>query len=522
MIKLESYLEGRWQAGKGAGRAFVNPTTGEQIGTIDSSGLDLGAAARYARDTGGASLRAMTFAQRGALLGAMADAMMAKREDYVTIARENSGNTARDIPVDVDGGIVTLKFYARLAKSLGDALNIIEDGADQLTKADTFKSRHVWTTRPGLAIHINAFNFPSWGLWEKVAVAFLAGVPVLAKPASGTAWLSERMVRDVVAANLLPEGALSLVCGAAEGMLDACAPFDTIAFTGSADTGLMIRSNKQVMTAAPRVMIEADSVNVAILAPGAKVDGEAFQLLVREVNTALTTKAGQLCTNIRRVLAPRELMPALVEALSAKIDKITIGNPARDDVMLGPLVDERQRRSALEGLAKLTAEAKVVRGGSAPAQALDADPAKGSFLAPTLLQAGEGAQRAIHDVEVFGPVVTVIPYDGMTEAVALAARGGGSLAASIYSDDSGEAAQLALGIAPYHGRILNVDPIVGKGHTGHSIVMPQCVHGGPGRAGGGEELGGLRGLRAYMQRTALQGSPQLLEAVAQSAATGAL
>lgn len=523
MIRLESFVGGAWRRGDGPGRALVDPTTALTLGAVDSTGIDMAAAVAYARDVGGPALRAMTFAQRGALLGAIADALAAKRAEYGEIARRNSGNTTRDAAIDIDGGIGTLKFYARLGKGLGAATSIIEAGADQLAKAETFKARHLWTSRPGVAVHINAFNFPSWGLWEKVSVALLAGVPVVTKPASATAWLSERMMRDVAAAGVLPAGVLSLVCGSAEGLLDALGPFDGVVFTGSSATGAIIRSHPRMLAAAPRLAIEADSVNVAVLGQSAVADGDAFKLLTAELTKALSVKAGQLCTNIRRVLVPADSVAAFVEAMASAIDRIAVGDPALPEVAMGPLVDEGQRAAALEGLARLKTESEVVRGGGVPASALGADPAKGAFVAPTLLAAESSrGLSAVHDTEVFGPVATVLPYTSRDEAVALAMRGEGSLAASLWADDPSEAAALAVGLAPGHGRILSVDPIVGSGHTGHPIVMPQCVHGGPGRAGGGEELGGLRGLRFYMQRTALQGSPAMLEAVAASAVEAAL
>ena len=523
MIRLQSYLEGQWQDGKGGGRAFGDPVSGEQIGIVDSTGLDVGAAMAFARDRGGAALRAKTFAQRGAVLNAIADALVAKRATYDEIARRNSGNTKRDAAIDIDGGIGALKYYARIGKTLGDGKILVEQGRDQLTKPGNFLLQHIWTTRPGVAVCINAFNFPSWGLWEKAAVAILAGVPVLAKPASASAWLSEVMVRDALEAGAVPEGALSLVCGSADGLLEAVTPFDHIAFTGSAATGHAIRSHSNVLAAAPRVTIEADSINTALLGQGAAKDGDAFNLIIREIIGALTIKAGQLCTNIRRVLVPHDLVGDLTEALAAKVDVIVSGDPANDGVALGPLMNSAQRQAALDGLQRLTTEATVVRGGGAPAQLVDADPAKGAFLAPTLLLA-ESADglKAVHETEVFGPAATLIPYRSADEAIALAARGGGSLAASVWADDPAEAASIAIGLGPCHGRVMCVDPAVGKGHTGHSIVMPQGVHGGPGRAGGGEELGGQRGLRFYMQRTAVQGSPDALDRIVGSAGAAAL
>ncbi len=532
MIRLQSHVSGAWVSGRAAGRPFVDPTTGATLGHVDSTGVDCAAALRHAREVGGPALARLSFAERGALLGAVADVLVANRAAYGEIARRNSGNTARDAAIDIDGGIATLKYYARLAKGLGAATRIVEAGADRLAKGDTFEARHVWSTRPGVAVHINAFNFPAWGLWEKVAVALVAGTPVVAKPASVTAWLAEAMVRDVAAAGVLPDGALSLICGAADGLLDAVGPFDCVAFTGSADTGRMIRSHPAVLAANPRLGIEADSVNVALLGPSATPGSAAFERLLEQAVAAVSVKAGQLCTNIRRILVPRPLVEAFTEALAARIDGLTVGDPALAEVEVGPLVDEKQLRAAFAGLAALATETRVARGGGIPATVVGADPGQGAFLAPTLLVADRGVDlQAVHDVEVFGPVVTVIPYgaadaarphDDVAEAVRLAARGEGSLAASLYADDPAEAAALTLALAPFHGRVLAVDTVVGRSHTGHAIVMPSCVHGGPGRAGGGEELGGLRGLRFYMQRTALQGSPAMLDAATAGAATAAL
>lgn len=519
MIRLQSFINGAWRDGAGDGRPFGNPVTGEALGVIDSTGLDMKSALDFARTQGGAALRAMTFAQRGALLDAIAGALTAKRASYDDIARLNSGNTKRDAAIDVDGGIGTLKYYARLGKSLSDMKYLIEDGQDQLNRDGTFFVRHVWSTRPGVAVCINAFNFPSWGLWEKAAVALLAGVPVVAKPASASAWLAERMVRDVIDAGVAPTGVLNLVCGSADGLLDALEPFDHVAFTGSADTGLMIRSHANILQHAPRVAIEADSVNCAVLGESASAGSPAFDLIVREITGALTIKAGQLCTNIRRILAPRNLIDPLGEVLAAKIDAIVSGDPADESVALGPLMNAAQQNAALEGFEKLKSETRVIRGGGKPPKLTGADPARGAFIAPSLLRAHDGAAlNAVHDVEIFGPAATLIAYDSMDHAIALAARGGGSLAASVWSEDAGEAACIAAGLAPHHGRVMCVDPQTGKGHTGHGIVMPQGVHGGPGRAGGGEELGGLRGLRFYMQRSAIQGSSSLFGSLSAQAA----
>lgn len=522
-MKLESYVAGRWVAGSGEGRPFVDPTTGEELGRVDATGIDGAAALAHARTVGGPALSALTFAERGAILRAIADTLTANRDAYGEIARKNSGNTVRDAAIDIDGGIATLKVYARLGQSLGEAKAIVEPGEEALSRAGTFSARHIWTTRPGAALQINAFNFPSWGMWEKVATALLAGVPSVAKPASATAWLANQMVADVIAAGVVPEGALQIVCGGGQGLVSALSPMDSLAFTGSAATGDMLRADPAVLAASPRVNIEADSINATILGPDAGPDSEMFALAVREVVSALSVKAGQLCTNIRRVLVPAAHAGAFQEAVAAKLAEFVVGNPADQSVRVGPLVDQSQRQAALEGIAALTKEATVVCGGGVPGEVAGADPETGAFVAPTLLSCSDpAAGRAVHEIEVFGPCATVMPYDTVPDAVALAARGGGSLAASLFSDDDAVKRAVVLGIAPFHGRVMSVDATVGRDHTGHAIVMPQCVHGGPGRAGGGEELGGLRGLRMHMQRTAVQGSPGFLAALAGEAAEAAL
>jgi 3,4-dehydroadipyl-CoA semialdehyde dehydrogenase len=522
-MKLESYVEGAWRKGSGVGRDFIDPTSGAVLGQVDATGIDAEAALSYARKTGGASLAALTFAERGGLLRGIADCLTANREAYVEIARKNSGNTALDAAIDIDGAIGTLKVYARYAKGLGEARSILEPDSEQLAREDVFRAQHIWTTRPGVALHINAFNFPSWGLWEKVAVALLAGVPSVAKPASATAWLSHQMVRDVVAAGLLPEGALSLVCGTGEELLEALRPFDHLAFTGSSDTALSLRAHPRAMSAAPRITIEADSVNATLLGPEAKPGDAVFDLLVREVAKALMVKAGQLCTNIRRVLVAAETLPALQEAIAAKLAGTVIGDPADEAVRMGPLVNKRQQAAALSGLNQLAGETDVVCGGDLPEKLQGGSRDKGCFLAPTLLSCADpDAAKAVFETEVFGPAATLIPYRDEAHALALVQRSGGSLVASLFSNDAAFAKRAALALAPYHGRLLVVDETVGKNHTGHAIVVPQCVHGGPGRAGNGEELGGLRGLSFYMQRSAIQGSPALLQALEAESASASL
>ena len=517
-MKLQSLVEGGWRDGGGEGRTLVNPTTGDTLASADSSGLDLAAAMTFARDMGGAALRAMTFAERGALLKSLADTLTAQREKYGEIARLNSGNTKTDAAIDIDGGIGTLRYYARLGQTLGGARSILEAGQDQLGKEPVFFARHLWTSRPGVAVQINAFNFPSWGLWEKVAVAMLAGAPSVAKPATATALLSHAMVKDVTDAGVLPEGALSLVCGSGEGLLDALGPMDSVAFTGSAATGLEVSAHPSVLARRARVNIEADSINATILGPDAGPGTPLFDLTAREATKALSVKAGQLCTNIRRVFVPRDHVPSFLDALRASAEKLKVGDPADESVRVGPLVNKRQQADALDGVAKLRGDAECVAGGDVPA-GLE----RGAFLAPTILFCADPASaRAVHEIEVFGPCLTVMPYDRLADLAPLVTRGGGSLAMSLFANDPALHAECALMLGPWHGRLMIVDESVGARHTGHAIVMPQGVHGGPGRAGGGEELGGLRGLRLHMQRSAVQGSPATFAALSGHTAEAAL
>ncbi len=517
-MKLQSYLQNTWVEGTGEGRALVNPVTGAEIARADATGLDVKAAVAFARETGGAALRSISFAERGALLKAMAEVLGANRDRYVEIAQRNSGNTGVDASIDIDGGIGTLKYYAFLAKSLGDAKTMLEDGRDQLGREPVFVAQHLWTTRPGVAVQINAFNFPSWGMWEKVAVAMLAGVPSIAKPATATALLSYEMVRDVAQAKVLPEGALSLICGGGEALLEAVGPMDSIAFTGSAATGQMISRHDAVIASGCRVTIEADSVNATILGEDAAPGTPVFDLAVREVVKALSVKAGQLCTNIRRIFVPAAHADAFGEAVASKLGTLVVGDPADEATRVGPLINAAQKTEALEKIAKLATECSVV--GEAP---LGDVAAQSGFVAPTLLRCTDPAgAKLVHEIEVFGPVATMLPYNDLDQAMALASKAEGSLALSLFSNDPAVQDAVILGLAPWHGRVLVVDEEVGKNHTGHAIVMPQCTHGGPGRAGGGEELGGLRGLRFHMQRTAVQGGPALLERLQSSARLGGL
>jgi 3,4-dehydroadipyl-CoA semialdehyde dehydrogenase len=517
---LESYLSGRWVRGEGVETKLVDPVKGDELATVSAKGVDLASALDHARKHGQGGLRALGYAARAKLIGAVADVLTANRARYEEIAIANSGNTKIDAAIDIDGGIGTLKYYARLGAGLGDAHTLLDEKPVRLAKAENYQAIHLLLPRRGVAVHINAFNFPSWGLWEKAAVSLLAGMPVLAKPASSTAMLAHAMVKDVVAAKVLPDGALSLLCGGAGGLLDALSSDDVVAFTGSADTAVRVRGHANVVARSVPVNIEADSINAAVLAPGAAAGSAAFDAFVREVVREMTVKAGQKCTAIRRIFMPIEAADAATEALAAKLKSTKIGDPRSAETRMGPVVTRGQQAAAFDGIRKLAAEAAVVCGG-ADAPALDGiEAGKSAFLAPTLLKAKDaGSAKAVHEVEVFGPAATIVPYGDEAQAVALIARGGGSLVASIYGEDHEFLARMVGELGPGHGRILAVDPAIASAHTGHGIVMPQCNHGGPGRAGSGEELGGLHGLRFYHQRLAVQGSSDLLASLQAKAAS---
>jgi len=515
---LESYLGGAWVRGQGVETELVNPSNGDVLTSASAKGLDLQSALAHARDKGGRALRALSYAERAKLLGAVADVLAANRARYEETAIANSGNTKIDAAIDIDGGIGTLKYYARLAAPLGEARALIDEKPVRLAKAENFQAIHMLVPRHGVAVHINAFNFPSWGLWEKAACTLLAGMPMLAKPASATCLLSQQMVRDVIAAKVLPEGALSLLCGGIGDLLDHVIADDVIAFTGSSATANRIVANPNVLARGARVNVEADSINAALLAPGVAAATPAFDAFIKEVAREMTVKAGQKCTAIRRVFVPAQQANAVTDALAARLAKTTVGDPRDEKTRMGPLVNRAQQAAALAGIARLAREAQFVTG-SPQAPRLDGiDGEKSAFVAPTLLKAGDGAGSALHDTEVFGPCATLIPYQNEAEAFALVARGGGSLVASVYGEDRDFLARAVTELGALHGRVLAVEPSIADAHTGHGIVMPQCHHGGPGRAGNGAELGGLYGLRFYHQRVAVQGSTELLGTLQATAA----
>lgn len=510
---LPNYFAGRWQAGTGAGTALFDPVLGNELVRVDSTGLPLADGFEFARTHGGPALRALSYRERAGLLAAVGKVLQAQRDTYYEIALANSGTVKNDSAVDIDGALFTLGAYAKIGETLGERRFLLDGEAQRLAKDALFQSQHVLVPTRGVALFINAFNFPAWGLWEKAAPALLSGVPVIVKPATATAWLTQRMVRDVVDAGVLPPGALSVVCGSSAGLMDQLQPFDVVSFTGSADTAAVIRSHPAVVKHSVRVNIEADSLNSALLLPGEAAGSEAFELLVKEVAREMTVKSGQKCTAIRRVFVPEALYEPVAEAIGARLKKTTVGNPRNETVRMGALVSRAQLIAVRDGLAQLKQHTQVLHDGASH-PLVDADPAVACCIGPTLLgtRDADHADR-VHDTEVFGPVATLLPYRDTAHALALVRRGQGSLVSSLYGSNPAALASAALELADGHGRVHVVSPDVAALHTGHGNVMPQSLHGGPGRAGGGEELGGQRALGFYHRRSAVQASQTVLDAL---------
>ena len=508
MITLQSYLGDSWVGGLAPHALLHDATTGLPCARTSSGGLDLHGALRYARTVGGPNLRQLTFAQRGELLAALSAAIHAERDALMEIGRINSGNTRSDAKFDIDGASGTLAFYAGLGKQLGDRTFLCDGEQIRFSRSSRFMGQHIWTPRQGVAIHINAFNFPAWNLCEKLAVALLAGVPVLAKPATSTAWLSVRIAELWTAQGLLPKGAFSLLAGPAGDLLDHVQSQDTIVFTGSGDTGRAIRSHARVLEAGVPVHVEADSLNAVVLGPDVEPGSDTFAMFVTDTVRELTQKTGQKCTAARRIVVPEALLGAVREALVERLADTVVGDPQLGATTLGPLATHKQQRDVLAGIAALEGVAETVwRGPEAPEQ--------GYFVSPRLFLARGGVDADfVHDHEVFGPIATLLPGSGQAaEVIALVARGGGGLVCSVYSDDATWSREVLLGLAPWHGRIYWGSAKVADQGSGQGAVMPALVHGGPGKAGGGEELGGERGLHIYWQRTAIQGDTQLLRQI---------
>lgn len=513
---LESYAEGTWYSATDEGTPLLSAVDGSEIARVSSSGLDVAGMIDYARTVGGPALAALTFHERAALLKQLGLTLLAGKEEFYQLSR-HTGATTRDSGVDIDGGFGTVLSYASKARRELPNETVYLDGAiEQLGKKGTFLGQHIYTSRRGVAVQINAYNFPVWGFLEKLAPAFIAGVPSIVKPASQTAYLTELVFRRIIESGLLPEGSVQLLCGSARGVLDHLDGQDSVAFTGSADTAATLRSHPNVVGEGLHFTAEADSLNASILGSDVTQSDPEFDLFVKGVFTEMTSKAGQKCTAIRRVLVPQDSVEPVIEALKAKLDKVVVGDPQDDGVTMGALASIDQRDEVLKSIRGLIKSASVVFGDP---ETVDSRP--GAFMAPVLLKAGDKSAPEPHEIEAFGPVSTVIGYDSTADLLDLVARGKGSLVASLVTKDSAIAREIVLGTAPYHGRILVLNSEDAKESTGHGSPLPVLVHGGPGRAGGGEELGGIRGVLHHMQRTAIQGTPDVLTAIGNKWVTGA-
>jgi len=507
VTQLKNYAEGKWVTSKSEGDALYNAITGDVIFTASSEGLDFGAMMDYARKVGGPALRKLTFHQRGRMLKALAMHLLEKKEYFYQISTY-TGATRVDSWVDIEGGIGNLFANASLRRQFPDERFYVDGEAAKLSKNGTFIGHHIMVPREGVAIHINAFNFPVWGMLEKIAVNLLAGVPAIVKPATLTSFLTEAVFEEIIKSNILPEGSLQLICGSARGIMDYIQTEDVVTFTGSAETGRKLKSHPRVVSEAVPFNLEADSLNACILGPDVKTDMPEFDIFIKEVAREITTKAGQKCTAIRRVIVPANMVEDVQIALGKRLKSTTLGDPSVDGVRMGPLAGNSQRTEVREKVEQLAKSQKIVIGDLDNFDVVGADKNKGAFMSPIVfLNTDPFKNTDVHNIEAFGPVSTIMPYDTIDDAIALARMGKGSLVCSVVTADDDVAKEFVLGTASMHGRILVLNADCAKESTGHGSPMPLLVHGGPGRAGGGEEMGGKRGVLHYLHRTAIQGSP---------------
>ncbi len=513
MEKLGNYVQGNWVNGDGDGQAIYSAITGDTITMATTKGLDFKDILQYGRTTGSPALRKMTFQERGNMLKKLALYLTKRKNQFYQISYQ-TGATKADSWIDIEGGFGNLFANASLRKQFPNLPYHVDGDAIDLSRGGDFMGHHIMVPKEGVAIHINAFNFPVWGMLEKCAVNWMAGVPAVVKPATATSFLTEAVAKEIIASEILPEGALQLICGSARGILDHVESQDVVTFTGSAETGRMLKSNPRILNEAVPFNMEADSLNCSVLGEDAVPGTPEFDLFVREVKREMTVKCGQKCTAIRRIIVPENLIEDVQIALGKALAKTVIGNPSEKEVRMGALVNKDQVQEVKDRVKELTQTAEIVYGDLDKVEVLKADAQKGAFLSPILLlEKDPYKNKAVHEVEAFGPVSTLMPYKGVEDAIQLAKLGKGSLCCSIATADDKIATNFAVGAASYHGRILVINKDSAKQSTGHGSPLPTLVHGGPGRAGGGEEMGGMRGVKHYLQRCAIQGSPTTISAI---------
>ena len=512
-MKLQSYALGEWFESSTSGITLNNAVTGDAVAEISSAGLDFADMLSFARQTGSSALAKYTFHERAIMLKQLGAYLMERKEVFYDLSKA-TGATRSDSWVDIEGGIGTLFAMSSKARIEMPNSQVFIDGTqEKLSRAGSFTGQHIYTALQGVAVHINAYNFPCWGMLEKFAPAFIAGMPAIVKPGSQTAFLTELMVKHIVESGILPDGSIQLVCGSTGDLLDHMTYQDVVSFTGSASTGLKLKQNPVIASANTRFVMEADSLNCSILGSDVEPGSVEFDLFVKEVVSEMTTKAGQKCTAIRRAIVPENRLDAVAKALSSRLAKVSVGNPDNKTVRMGALAGMGQRQDVLDNVAQLRKGSELIFGDTNQLEVVDANAESGAFLPPMLLACNDSLNTSAHDIEAFGPVSTLIPYTDTAHAIELAAKGKGSLVGSVISNDANVVREITLGAAPHHGRILILNEACAKESTGHGSPLPQMIHGGPGRAGGGEELGGVRGIKHYMQRTAIQGSPDMVSTI---------
>jgi len=513
MRNYDNYALGKWLKGDGDGTPLFNAITGEQIGTATSKGLDFSEMMNYARKFGGPSLRKMTFQERGLMLKSLALHLHSKKNQFYELSGK-TGATKIDSWIDIEGGIGNIFANASLRKQFPDLPYHVDGDMAPLSKNGTFIGHHIMMPREGVAIHINAFNFPIWGMLEKIAVNLMAGVPAIVKPATLTCFLTEMMVREIVDSKILPEGSLQLICGSARGIIDNVETGDIVTFTGSADTGKMLKEHPRLIEEAVPFNMEADSLNCSILGEDALPGTAEFDIFIKEVQKEITVKAGQKCTAVRRIIVPEKLVEDVQIALGKRLAKTTVGDPSVEGVRMGSLAGNEQKEEVTEKVKQLSKSQEILFGSLEDFEVTGADKEKGAFISPILFLNDDPFNKTdCHNIEAFGPVSTILPYKSIDEAIELAKMGKGSLVCSIITNDMRIAKEFVLGAASMHGRILVLNEACAKESTGHGSPMPLLTHGGPGRAGGGEEMGGVRGIKHYLQRTAIQGHPTTITAL---------